>query len=584
MTTNGGAGGGGGGGGGGGQYLRERMEAMKAMRAAPSHISPAGACDFAPALDLLGVYVAHATVSRMVLRKELSAAAGAYLNAALGCNAFCVLHHCTHESVSQHNAAHEAFENTAFRLGCFLIFFDDGYKQAHRAHHQRVNEPDDPDLILSHTTLGELGSLIHAVGARRSFAGIGFKADLRLIKVLHLLGIASWALSSRWVQAAMIGWDNVAGKLAAFEALATLRDSRHAAEYGALHATLRATWRGANVLTFALLALFFARYPHRNAAAPNDGEDEAGSGSSGSGGSSSFYDVTYRGQGQVDLWMMGEGAHHLHHAKSDVAYTRLPAVCVEVEAARPDIKVRARGNADLRALEHGGELPPKLGAADGPPETAAFQRARAAALGDALQRILAGDAPAAVRGMAAAALDNALHACTTADRALLRSLHKQMGLRGKYQPAGHPLPVASWHETVLADETVAELTAASGRIRAAVAAVASAVGARAPRVGSEEQLKHKYFDYFVALADEMTSPAERALFYQRYAERFPGADGGAGCSAARRTEVLARVREFLESKVPDDFARGGDERRRGTGTHRKTRARVGRMLFPHSNL
>jgi fatty acid desaturase len=581
------ANGGGGGKKSGGQYLRERMEVMKAMRAAPSHISPAGACDFAPALDLLGVFVAHATVSRMVLRKELSAAAGAYLNAALGCNAFCVLHHCTHESISQHNAAHEAFENTAFRLGCFLIFFDDGYKQAHRAHHQRVNEPDDPDLILSHTTLGELGSLIHAVGARRSFAGIGFQADLRLIKALHLLGIASWALSSRWVQASTIGWDNVAGKLAAFEALATLRDARHAAEYGALDTTLRATWRGANVLTFALLALFFARYPHRNAAAPNDGDgDKAGSGSSGS----SFYDVTYRGQGQVDLWMMGEGAHHLHHAKSDVAYTRLPAVCVEVEAARPDIKARSRGNADLRTLEHGGELPPKLGsAADAPPETAkAFQRARAEALGDALQRILAGDAPAAVRGMAAAALDNALHACTTADRALLRSLHKQMGLRGKYQPAGHPLPMASWHETVLADETVAELTAASGRIRAAVAAVASAVGARAPRVGSEEQMKQHYFDFFVALADEMTSPGERTLFYQRYAERFPGADGSdggqAGGSAARRAEVLARVREFLESKVPDDFARGGDERRRGTGTHRKTRARVGRMLFPRSNL
>jgi hypothetical protein len=289
------------------------MEVMKAMRAAPSHISPAGACDFAPALDLLGVFVAHATVSRMVLRKELSAAAGAYLNAALGCNAFCVLHHCTHESISQHNAAHEAFENTAFRLGCFLIFFDDGYKQAHRAHHQRVNEPDDPDLILSHTTLGELGSLIHAVGARRSFAGIGFQADLRLIKALHLLGIASWALSSRWVQASTIGWDNVAGKLAAFEALATLRDARHAAEYGALDTTLRATWRGANVLTFALLALFFARYPHRNAAAPNDGDgDKAGRGSGSSGGSSgssgsSFNDVTYRGQGQVDLWMMGVG-------------------------------------------------------------------------------------------------------------------------------------------------------------------------------------------------------------------------------------------------------------------------------------
>jgi len=546
------------------RHMRERMEVMRAMKAAPSHISPAGSCDFAPALDLLGVYIAGVTISRMVLRKELSPAAGAYLNAALGANAFCVLHHCTHESISQHNPQHERFENTVFRLGCFLIFFDDGYKEAHRAHHQRVNEPEDPDQILSHTTLPQLGSVIHAATSRRTYLNIGFKVDMRVIKVAHFLGITSMLLNSSILQKYEVAWDNLSGKIAAFEALDTLRDQRYAAEYSQLYTTLRGTWRGASALTFVLLALFFGRYPHRNGGVPNEVD--------------SFYDGTYRGQGQVDLWMMGEGPHHLHHAKSDVAYTRLPAVCVEVEAAHPDIKTRSRGNADLRTLEHSGKLPPKMGAEDAPPETAEFQRLKVEKLQDAMHKLLDGEAEAAVAAMSSAALDNALHACTTADRELLRSLHQQMGLQGKYQPAGHPVPISSWHKTMLADETVAEIVTATQRIKDAVAGVAASVGARAPRVSSEEELKGKYFDFFVALADAVTSQEQRSLFYQRLAQRFPGAKSG-----APRAVVLERMREFLESKVPNNFT-GTDKERRGTGTYYKTKERVGQMLFPHPKL
>ena len=69
---------------------------------------------------------------RTFYSKKLSHAAAAYVNAALECHAFCILHHCTHESISQGNENHEAIENTIFRLGAMLIFFDDGYREAHR--------------------------------------------------------------------------------------------------------------------------------------------------------------------------------------------------------------------------------------------------------------------------------------------------------------------------------------------------------------------------------------------------------------------------------------------------------------------
>ena len=101
-------------------YLSERLELARAMKQAPSHLA-AGECDYGPALELVGVYTVHATVSRCVLRGQLSTAAGAYLNSALGAHAFCILHHCTHESISQHNPEHEALENQVFRLGCALI-------------------------------------------------------------------------------------------------------------------------------------------------------------------------------------------------------------------------------------------------------------------------------------------------------------------------------------------------------------------------------------------------------------------------------------------------------------------------------
>ena len=82
----------------------------------------------------------------------------------------------------------------------------------------------------------------------------------------------------------------------------------------------------------------------------------------------------------------------------------------------------------------------------------------------------------------------------------------------------------------------------------------------------------------------MTTPSARELFYARYAEHFARGTDGATPVPARRSDVLERVRGFLASKVPDDFARGSRDRRRGTGSYRKTKARVAQMLFAQAKL
>ena len=51
-----------------------------------------------------------------------------------------------------------------------------------------------------------------------------------------------------------------------------------------------------------ILIVFFARYVHK-------------SGKNGSEQGDSYYEGTYRGEADVDLWMNGEGMHHQHHAK-----------------------------------------------------------------------------------------------------------------------------------------------------------------------------------------------------------------------------------------------------------------------------
>merc|ERR1719316_300671 len=127
----------------------------------------------------------------MVAQGELDAAAGTYLNGALGCHTFCILHHCTHESISQHNPEHELLENTVFRLGCLLMFFDDGYKIAHRAHHARTEKPDDPDQILSDTSLPVLGNMLFNFTGRAEgdevYMHLGIPITTRELTIVHYL-------------------------------------------------------------------------------------------------------------------------------------------------------------------------------------------------------------------------------------------------------------------------------------------------------------------------------------------------------------------------------------------------------------
>lgn len=504
--------------------MRERMELMQAMKESPSHLA-AGECDYSPPLELVGIYVAHTTISRMVARGELKEAAGAYLNAALGAHAFTVVHHCTHESISQHNPDHETFENVVFRLASFLIFFDDGYREAHRAHHARCNTPEDPDLLMCHTSLPVLGNLLSTMSQHGYYLGMGAPIGVRTVTALHHLGLTP-LLRSTWLQkwSPLINWDNVAGKMAAFKAQDVLEQHE---EYKDLHRTLQATWRGATGVTYMILALFFGRYPHRNA---NEVD--------------SFYDGTYRGQGQVDLWMMGEGPHDMHHAKSDVSAARLPAVCREVEERWPELKVVARQNEDLRTLEHKHELPPKRTEAS--PSSVEFPSARTASVLES-KELLAHDPQQAVSGFAEAALQSALHCCCNADRELLREIHKEMRF-GRAKGNDHPIPVETLHKTVFAEETAAYLCAEGDRIKAEVASTAMGVGARLAPMASDDELKARYLDFFKALADEMVGPEQQAVFLERLAATLPA-------PSADSASAADTLRQALEAPVPSDFMR-----------------------------
>eukprot|EP00746_Dinoflagellata_sp_MGD_P057671 gnl/MRDRNA2_/MRDRNA2_24815_c0_seq2.p1 gnl/MRDRNA2_/MRDRNA2_24815_c0~~gnl/MRDRNA2_/MRDRNA2_24815_c0_seq2.p1 ORF type:complete len:269 (+),score=35.12 gnl/MRDRNA2_/MRDRNA2_24815_c0_seq2:38-808(+) len=249
----------------------------------------------------------------MVAQGHLDSTCGAYLNAALGCHAFCILHHCTHESISQSNPEHQKFENVVFRLASMLIFFDDGYKEAHRAHHQRTNEPDDPDLILSHSPLPVLGNALFHMTNSDTYLGIGVPITPLQLQLLHSFGLVGHvAKENSWIvnKVVWIDWGNMVLKMASYSALKVMEATP---EFCNFRRTLQATWRTSNSLTWMLLALFFARYPHRNGITCKNEVD-------------SYYDGTYRGQGQVDLWMMGEGPHHMHHAKSNVSYALLPKI------------------------------------------------------------------------------------------------------------------------------------------------------------------------------------------------------------------------------------------------------------------
>jgi hypothetical protein len=238
--------------------MAERLLLNRRMREAGATL-PRGAADFSPPLELVGVYITHCSVTKMVAEGRLDNAAGAYLNAALSCHAFTILHHCTHESISQHEGEHEAFENTVFRLACALLYhFDDSYKVAHRNHHQRVNQDNDPDVLMSHTSLPVLGDLIHSLTRQpQTYVFLGAPLGLTAATVMSKLGVSGWLMRSWIAKNHIIDWNHMTNKMAVVEAQQVL--GKHG-DYAELYDAMQSTWRGSSAVGTMLLSLFFGAF------------------------------------------------------------------------------------------------------------------------------------------------------------------------------------------------------------------------------------------------------------------------------------------------------------------------------------
>jgi hypothetical protein len=459
-----------------------------------------------------------------------------------------------------------------FRLGNLLIFFDDGYKEAHREHHQRTNAPDDPDLVLSHTTLPVLGSLLHHMTTQKGYLSIGSPINPPTASFLHFLGLIKPLTSEKsWLirQMKVTNWDNMTMKLASYEALRVLEEHE---DYAVLSRTLRATWRTSYSLSVHLLALFFARYPHRNGAdgPPNEVD--------------SYYDTTFKGGGEVDLWMMGEGAHHMHHAKSNVSYSRLSKVSEEVEQAHPELKVKARHNTDLQSLEYTHDIAARQERDTPPSDVAGWKRT---AQVQEARVLLATDPAAAVQKIADAVLTSALRTCTTADKGLLRQLTKDMGHRGrKENGAPSPVPTATWHETVLSEATSSLLTEEADRIRGQVMAVARKVGDKTPKLTDGPSIKAHYVELFMHLADALTTPEQQIEFFKRACS----STGGGSTEHFEKhfnegkAQLHTRLQAYLASPVPADFSAEARRKRqtkygRGKGTYSEAHQRARELFF-----
>jgi len=526
--------------------MSERLELMRAMKESPHHVEE-GACDFVPALELIGIYIARTTVTRMYHNGEIEANTAAFLNGALGAHAFCVLHHCTHESISQHNPEHEKFENMVFRLGNLILFFDDGYKVAHRRHHQRANKHDDPDAILSHTSLPVLGSLIESLN-HKSYISLGAPLSVRMATFGYHTGLLDFfrKFPSIANKSHLIEWNNVKLKMASLEALEVLGKHKR---YEKFAETLDTTWIASNWCSTFILGLFFARYPHRNGTTMENEVD-------------SFYDNTYRSEAEQDLWMMGEGAHHLHHAKSDYSYSYLPKISDDIDQKHPHLSTNARGTTDLDSIEWTHTMPPKRGG-NAPAQNQYFWE-RTCRILDAME-LLGEDKEEAMVEISKAVIESAIYCCTKSDKSLLRRIHKGMkigkgpgfldgfyGIFTKFEEK--KVPFHSFSETVFADETAEDIASKSEFIIEQVAQVAAGVGKKIEPMKNGEEIKEKYFDTFIALADYHVSEAEQEQFLKDLVKSL----GVRGPPLDRKT-IIEILRSELESPVPNDFLKSDYE-------------------------
>eukprot|EP00750_Incisomonas_marina_P030606 INCI7626.3.p1 GENE.INCI7626.3~~INCI7626.3.p1 ORF type:complete len:468 (-),score=82.89 INCI7626.3:494-1897(-) len=366
--------------------------------------------------------------------------------------------------------------------------------------------------------------------------------------------------AGKWIiERFAVDWESNTPKLLQFEALAEL-----ATKFPDFHRTLMGTWQmGANGLAVVILALMFARYPHRNAKDPTTTQPD--------GTEWSYYDTTFRGQTEVELWMMGEGPHHMHHAKNDVSYSYLTQVCDEVEGSRPDIVAATRTTpADLRDLEYKHEIPPTNAEVAAGKATTEYRPDPAPSPGNEFHvkrtqqvaaavktKYLAGDAAAGLEDITAAIVQSASSTCYHADRAFLRQVLKDM-MPATADPACNPLPSNKWCETILSDETAEELFKAKALIESEARRLARAAAEKAfkdvPQPNDAISFGETMIDVVAGLAEVLVSESGvSAEALQDYWTALGKRTGRvASEEAARAKEGWLHIHRRLTRDPPED--------------------------------
>lgn len=98
------------------------------------------------------------------------------------------------------------------------------------------------------------------------------------------------------------------------------------------------------------------------------------------------------------------------------------------------------------------------------------------------------------------------------------------------------------------DQCCDQLLASSDRIRIEVGNVAKDVGAKMPKLASDEDIKSSYFDFFGALVDTMVSSEQQEVFLKQFSTLFASAP-----ESIDRSAVFERLRSHFETSIPDNF-------------------------------
>lgn len=120
------------------------------------------------------------------------------------------------------------------------------------------------------------------------------------------------------------------------------------------------------------------------------------------------------------------------------------------------------------------------------------------------------------------------------------------------------LPMASWNNRVFCEDTVAHLAEKSTAIKAEVAATARLVGeavqAQSGPLRSDEDLKSRYLDFYLALADVMVSADAQSSFMSRLRRGLlRGARLPESQTTETREQAMPRIRSFLQADIPSNF-------------------------------